>query len=219
MPTLYYSPGACSLAVHIVLEWIGEPYTAKQVDLHHLPADYQRINPASAVPALDVGGPEVLTQCAAILKYLAITHPELDLLDDRSPEHAAAVGKWTAFLTGDLHPAFWPVFMPKRYTTSSDPTAHADVKKAGLALVRGKLALLEQQSDGSAWIVGDKRTIVDAYVTPMLNWAASMLSDGLTEYPALRVHRERMLADPGVRRAMAAEGLPVEGEENRHEHA
>ena len=28
---LYYLQGACSLAVHIVLEWIGQPYEAQSI--------------------------------------------------------------------------------------------------------------------------------------------------------------------------------------------
>ncbi len=31
MPTLYYALGACSLAPHITLEWIGRPYEAVRV--------------------------------------------------------------------------------------------------------------------------------------------------------------------------------------------
>lgn len=206
-PTLYYSPGACSLAAHIVLEWIGRPYQAVRIDLHHLDPDYARINPAGAVPALDIGGDAPLTQCAAILNYLALTHPEADLLDNRSPERAADLVKWTAFFTGDMHPAFWPVFMPFRYTTSSEPAALAAVKEAGIALVRGKLGLLEQQLGDQDWIVGGKRTTVDAYATPMLRWAVSMVPGGLADYPAVEAHHRRMLADPAVMRAMADEGL------------
>ena len=129
MPTLFYSPGACSLAVHIVLEWIGAPYEAVRVD-HHAP-EYRQINPAGAVPAFDYGGDRPLTQCSAILMYLAQRHPEANLLDDRSPEAASQVQKWAAFLTGDLHPAFFPLFMPGRYTISKEPAAQADVAAAG----------------------------------------------------------------------------------------
>lgn len=203
-PTLYYSPGACSLAPHIVLEWIGEPYEAVQVD-HHDP-EYRRINPAGAVPALEHGGARPLTQCAAILNYLAILHPSADLLGGRSPEDVAELVKWTAFFTGDMHPAFWPVFMPFRYTTSTDPAALDAVREAGLALVKIKLELLEEQLRGREWIVGESRTFVDAYATPMLSWGASMLPDGLGQYPSVSAHRDRMLADPAVIRAMTAEG-------------
>ena len=203
MPTLYFAPGACSLAPHIVLEWIGAPYEAVKVDQHA--PEYRKINPAGAVPALDYGGERPLTQCSAILMYLAHTHPEADLLDDRSAENAAEVQKWAAFITGDLHPAFFPLFMPGRYTVSSDPVAQADVVAAGTALVQAKLALLDQQIEGHDWVVGDKRTIIDAYATPMLNWAAAKLPGGLQPYPACKAHRDRMLADPAVRRVREAE--------------
>ena len=68
-PILYYAPGACSLAVHIVLEWIGQPYEAIAVDQHA--AAYREINPAGAVPALRLGTGAILTQASAILHYLA----------------------------------------------------------------------------------------------------------------------------------------------------
>ncbi len=209
MLKLYYSPGACSLAARIVLEWIGGPYEAIKADYHD--PEYKKINPAAAVPALAWGGDAPLTQCAAILNYLALKHPEADLLDTRSPEHTAELVKWTAFFTGDLHPAFWPVFMPGRYTMSKDQAALDDVKAAGLALVRTKLGLLDSQLQGRTWIVGDKRTFVDAYAMPMLNWAAAMLPDTLDGFPACKAHRERMHADPAVRRAMQAEGLKPVG--------
>ncbi len=205
MPILYYAPGACSLAVHIVLEWIGEPYEAVKVDYTE-PA-YKKINPAGAVPAFDYGGARPLTQNAAILQYLAATHPAAELMDTKSAEQAAGLEKWSAFLTGDLHPAFFPVFLPGRYTVSKDPTALADVKSAGLALVGTKIALLNEHLTGRTWMVGDKRSIIDAYVTPMLNWAASMLPDGLQPFAAVASLHERMLADPAVHRVMVAEGL------------
>lgn len=207
MPTLYYSPGACSLAAHIVLEWIGKPYEAVKVDYHD--PEYRRINPAGAVPALDVGLERPLTQCSAVLGYLAQTNPQVDLLDGSSPEAAAEVQRWSAFLTGDLHPAFFPLFMPARYTTSPDEQAQSDVRQAATELVRSRLALLDQHLTDRIWMVGGKRTIVDAYVTPMLNWALAKLPDGLAAYPGAKAHHQRMMADPGVRRAMEQEGLPV----------
>ena len=203
MMKLYYAPGACSLAPHIVLEWIGVPYEAVRVDQHA--PEYRTINPAGAVPALDYGGEHPLTQCSAILMYLAERHPEADLLDRRSPEHAAQVQKWAAFLTGDLHPAFFPAFMSGRYTVSHDRAALADVKTAAVKLVRAKLELLEHQLTGHDWVVGDKRTIIDAYATPMLNWATGLLPDGLGAYPACKAHHDRMHGDPAVIRVLAAE--------------
>ena len=68
---LYYSPGACSLSDHIVLEWTGAPYEAVRVsrEERQTPA-FRKLNPAGAVPVFEQDG-WVLTQNAAILNYLA----------------------------------------------------------------------------------------------------------------------------------------------------
>lgn len=42
MVTLYHAPGACSLAPHTVLEWIGRPYEAKRVEFGD--PDYLKIS-------------------------------------------------------------------------------------------------------------------------------------------------------------------------------
>ncbi|MBS0231374.1 MAG: glutathione S-transferase N-terminal domain-containing protein, partial [Proteobacteria bacterium] len=53
---LYTSPGACSLADHIVLKWIGAPFEAQIVTREQRASpEYRAINPAGAVPALQVG--------------------------------------------------------------------------------------------------------------------------------------------------------------------
>jgi glutathione S-transferase len=201
---LYYAPGACSLAVHIVLEWIGNPYEA--IKINYGDPLLKQINPAGAVPVLEDGAGHTLTQCSAILKYLAQADSSSDLLDVSSPEAAAELDRWSAFLTGDLHPAFFPVFMPARYTISTEPKAVEDIRIAGRLLVKAKLQLLEAQLDGKTWMVGNKRTILDAYATPMIRWACTTLGQ-LDEFPAVLAHHHRMLADPAVQRVLAAEGL------------
>ncbi len=81
---LYYSPGACSLADHVVLEWIGKPYDAIKVSREDKKKpEFLAINPAGAVPALEHDG-WVLTQNAAILNYLADLNPEAKLGGDGS---------------------------------------------------------------------------------------------------------------------------------------
>ena len=74
---LYYFAGACSLADHIVLEWIGEPYETVRMTLASVKSrEYLALNPNGTVPLL-VDGDFVLTQNVAILCYLADRHPTL----------------------------------------------------------------------------------------------------------------------------------------------
>lgn len=204
MYTLYYSPGACSLSVHIVLEWVAADYSAVKVNFSD--PEYLKVNPAGAVPALQLGSSAPLTQCSAILKYLARKYPDAKLDEDTSLERGAELARWAAFLTGDLHPAFYPVFNPQRYTTDSSSEALAKVKAAGLALVHKKLAVIDQHLQGRDFFMDLKRSYVDAYATPMFRWAAN-LPGGLAGFPNVARHHESLLKDPGVAKAMTAEGI------------
>jgi glutathione S-transferase len=204
MLTLYYHTGACSLAPHIALEWIGEPYETREVEFGD--KDYLKINPAGAVPALDTGEGWILTQAAAVLRYLARRFPRAGLAADSSPRDEAEADRWSAFITGDLHPAFFSLFSPNRYTSARDKEAFDDVREAAKTLVRKKLDILEAHLAGRRYMIGDKRSYLDAYVFPMERWAASMLEDGLSKHPNIRKHHDMMAADEGVKRALAAEG-------------
>ena len=204
MVTLYYHTGACSLAPHIALEWIGEPYETKEVEFGD--KEYLKVNPAGAVPALDTGEGWILTQAAAVLRYLARRFPQAGIAADCSPRDEAEADRWSSFITGDLHPAFFSLFSPNRYTRAREKEAFDDVREAAKALVRKKFDILEAHLAGRRFMVGDKRSYLDAYVFPMERWAASMLEDGLSKYPNIRKHHDMMSADEGVKRALAAEG-------------
>ena len=101
---LYTFPGACSMADHIVLQWIGAPFQAQVVsgdDRKTLLA----LNPAGAVPVLEDEG-WILTQNAAIMNYLADLHLEAQLGGDGTPKGRAGVNRWLSFLNADVHPTF-----------------------------------------------------------------------------------------------------------------
>ena len=73
MLTLYYTPGACSIAAHIVLEESGEKYEAKKVDLaggEQRTEAYLKISPLARVPALLLDNGEPLAENTAILPFL-----------------------------------------------------------------------------------------------------------------------------------------------------
>lgn len=57
--TLFYSPGACSLAPHIVLHEVGIPFSSIRVaiaDGEHCKPEYLAVNPRGRVSALRIGG-------------------------------------------------------------------------------------------------------------------------------------------------------------------
>lgn len=199
---LHYLPGACSMADHIVLEWIGKPYQAHAVPRDELKGAFLKINPAGAVPALQ-DGDWVLTQNVAILNYLADTFPDAGLGGDGSPRGRAEANRWLTFVNADIHPAFKPLFAPDRYIT--DPAQHDDLKANARRNLRALFEIANRQLDGRDWLAGS-RSIADPYLFVVLRWAAALSLD-LSGLDNLARFSARMGADAGVRKVMQDEGV------------
>jgi len=206
LTTLYYAVGACSLAPHIVLEWIGQPYEAVRVQYGS--KELLAVNPAGAVPTLREDDGWLLTQAGAILDYLAHKYPEAGLGGGEGLRDKAEAHRWSAFLTSDMHAAFWPVFMPYRYTTDDSDEAKKAVTAAGLKLVQKQMATLDKHLAQRDWILGagpGVRSIIDAYAFPMIRWGIKLLPGGIEGYPNVKALHDRLAADDAVKRVLARE--------------
>jgi glutathione S-transferase len=200
---LYSKPGACSTAVHIVLQWTGGPFDVEILDGPAMKAaPFLAINPAGAVPAL-VDGEFVLTQNAAIMGYIADTAPHAGLAGDGSPRQRAEATRWLAFVNSDVHPAFKPIFAPMRYI--GDESQHDGVKAAARTMVRGLMETADKRLGGNAWLAGF-RSFADPYFYMTVRWALGTGIDmsGLDNIAAFKA---RMDADAGVKAVLQAEGL------------
>ena len=199
---LYSSPGACSLADHIALCWIGQPFDVQIVtrDQRRTP-EFLALNPAGAVPVFEQDG-WLLTQNAAILNYLADSFPQAKLGGDGTPRSRAEVNRWLSFLNADVHPTFHPFFGSTAYlgNEGAEKTKQAAAKK-----LRGYFERLDAQLAGRDWLTGE-RSIADPYLFVVLRWAKSVGID-LSGLAHLDAFAQRMAADAGVRAALEAEGL------------
>jgi glutathione S-transferase len=201
---LYYLPGACSLADHIVLEWIGQPYEAHRVARDELGSpEYLRVNPAGVVPALQEADGWVLTENAAILNYLADKYPQAGLGGDGSARGRAEVNRWLAYINSDLHPAFRPVFRPERFIDGE--AAQESLRNTAIVKLRRYYERLDAQLAGREWLTGT-RSFADPYLFVVLNWAKGKGVD-LSGLDNLAHFHQRMLQDAGVKAAMQQEGI------------
>jgi glutathione S-transferase len=198
---LYYFVGACSLADHIVLEWVGARYETVKMTLDSTKSpEYLALNPNGTVPLL-IDGDFVLTQNVAILSYLADLHPEAQLLGDGSLRGRADVMRWLAHLDSDVHSAFKPIYTPARFLP--DPALSGALAEAARGRVRTYLSHIDKRLEGREWLV-DRRSVADPYLFVMVRWA-DRLKIGVDGFTNLSRFAERMYADPGVRAATAAE--------------
>lgn len=198
---LYYFPGACSMATHVVLQWIGKPYETVRLDPASTKSpEFLALNPHGAVPLLVDDG-FVLSQNIAILFYLAERFPEADLLGDDSPQGRAEILRWLGLLNSDVHPAFKPLFKPSLYLP--DAAFASAIGDAARSNVRNYLEHLDARLQDRDWLV-DKRSIADPYLFVMLRWTRKLNIDtsGLAN---LARFFSRMQADPDVQAVILAE--------------
>ena len=208
MLTLYYSPGACSLAPHIILEEIGAPFTARRVtiaDGAHQRPDYLAINPHGRVPAL-TDGEFTLTEGPAILSWLGHRFPEAGLLDLADLSRLGRTQELLNFFSASVHTAFAQVWRTARFADSE--AGRAEVEAVGRRTVEGYFAELEEMVSDGGWVVGGAYSIADPYLLVFYRWGTRIGLD-MRIWPGWTRHKDAMLARAAVQRALATEEIEI----------
>ena len=198
---LYYSPGACSLAPHIVLSEAGVQFEAIQAPTktHQLPdgSDYYLINPLGYVPLLELSDGTRLTEGPAIVQYIADQVPEKNLAPTNGTVARAQLQSWLNFISTELHKGFSPLF---------NPATPADYKIVVIDKLMSRLAWVDGQLAGKPYLMGDTFSVADPYLFTVTNWAPRVGVD-ISSFSNIATFRDRMAARPAVQAAMKAEGL------------
>ena len=204
MLTLYYAPGACSMAAHIVLEEAGEKYEPKRVDLaggEQRTDAYLKINPQGRVPAIKLDSGEPIAENTAILPYLGKRFG----LWPSDPVAEAKALSLIGFFAATVHPAHAHVGRPERY--ASDPALYPNLKETGLKSFHGYLKQIDEIINGREWF-SDRYSVVDPYAFVFYTWGArrGLPVGELKNYTAFK---DRMLDRPAVQRVVKEEGVKV----------
>ncbi len=198
---LYLSPGACSLAPHIVALEAGSKATYEKVDLRakktESGADFTAINPKGYVPALELDNGEILTEVSNLIQYLADQAPGSDLLPELGTPARYRVLEWIGFISTELHKGFGPLFKP------DTPDAYKTIAVANL---NRRLAYLDEVLAGRSYLVGDRFTVADAYLFTILRWSEPLKFD-ISGYKNVVAYMARVANREKVRQALQDEGL------------
>ncbi len=198
---LYYSPGACSLAPHIVLNEAGLPFTLIKANLkaHQLEdgSDYYKTSSKGQVPLLELDSGERLSEGPVITQYIADKVPAKKLAPANGTMERYRVQEWLNFITSELHKGIGGLFNPA-------------MPDAGKALIRAKavekLTWVDQQLEGKQYLMGDAFTIADAYLFTVTSWTGHTGID-ISGMKNLSAFQARMAARPAVQATLKAEGL------------
>ena len=198
---LYYAPGACSQAPHIVLREARLPFDLVKTDIRAKRTedgrDYREVNPKGAVPALQLDGGVVLTENAAILQYAGDLAPESGLLPPLGDFDRYRVIEWLNYVATEMHKGFGPLWNP----TSTD-----ELKETTRTLLGAKFDYLQQRIGDGPYLLGERFTLPDAYLFVVLNWTRIHQID-LSRWPGLTAFVKRVAERPAVQATLRAEGL------------
>ena len=198
---LYYSPGACSLAPHIVLNEAGLAYETEKVDLATKKTaaggDFLAVNPKGYVPAITLDDGQLLTEVQVLLRYVADQKPQSNLMPKPGTMERYRVEEWMNYIASELHKSYSPLFRP------NTPEEYKTIVRGNLAK---RLALLDRALAGKQYLMGNAFTAADAYAFTILRWSAFTKVD-LSPYANIKAYMARMEARPKVQQTLKEEGL------------
>ncbi len=200
---LYYKPGACSLASHIVLHELGMPFDLDKTDTDanktEAGDDFLNISPNGYVPALILDDGEIITENPAVLQYLADQSPDAGLAPPNGTLARTRLQEALNFVSSELHKSFSPFFSGKELNEEQRQRVEAGVHR--------RAAHIEKHlADGRGFLLGNTFTVADAYAFVVLNWAGFVGVD-LDAHPKTQGYVARIAARPAAIKAMVAEGL------------
>jgi glutathione S-transferase len=206
MLTLYYAPGACSMAAHIVLEEGGEKYEARRVDFskaeQRTETYMKTVHPLGRVPALggiDAGAP--LTENTAILPYLGKRYK----LWPTDPVAEARAHSLIGFFASTVHPAHAHISRPERYATNKEH--FPDLQAQGRKSFHTYLQQIDGMLAGRQWL-SDTYSVLDPYAFTFYVWGVRRELP-MAELKNYGAHKDRMLTRPAVQRVVEEEKLKV----------
>ncbi|RMX04791.1 glutathione transferase GstA [Corticibacter populi] len=198
---LYYSPGACSLSPHIILQEAGLPHelVLASTKTHKLRdgTDFYTINPLGYVPVLELDDGRRLTEGVAIVQYLADQVPDKQLAPANGSFERYVLQSRLNFISTELHKNFGPLFKP-----GSAEQARQDA----VAALQNRFQFVDNVLATQPYFCGESFGVADAYLFTVTSWTVPVKFD-IGAYPHLQAHRDRVAARPAVQAALKAEGL------------
>lgn len=202
----WFSPGACSLAPHVLLHEIGVSFEAVTTNVFEgaqLTEAFARINPKKRVPVLSLDG-HIVTEVPAIATAIADLAPEWHLMG-RMPLDRARVYEWMSWLSGTLHgQGFGALWRPERF--SDDPSQFDSISAKGRTTIADGFDTIEGKLSGP-YSTGDAFTAVDPYLLVFYRWGNGIGFDLAKTHPNYTDFARTLVQRASVAAAMIAEGI------------
>ncbi len=200
--TLYYAPGACSMAVHVALNECNATFDLKRLDMmagDSRKPEFLKINPRGQVPVL-IEGDHVIREGAAILIHVLEKYKS-PLLPTSGMERTEAL-EWLMFGNSTLHPAYARCFFLNR--NAQDEKAKDQLLTTAVEMINKLWAEVEERLAKRSYLCGEQITIADILLAVIANWGKN-ISKPIHIGPHTRRMIERVIERPAYQKAMKTE--------------
>ncbi|WP_308363647.1 MULTISPECIES: glutathione S-transferase family protein [unclassified Microbulbifer] len=205
-PILFYGvPSGCSFGSIVALEWLGEPYHLCRVGMPEtvIAEDYRRINPVAETPSLITEAGDTLSESMAILGHIAARGIHRQLGFPQGTREFDRLNQMLAFLNTSFFGAFAPLWHALEH--GSEGSEKEALTNFGRGAVARAHAALKSLMGDSEWLLGEHRTLADAYFIGIARWTKYHQVVDRRDYPNLQRLYEKLQADPAVIFAHAIE--------------
>ena len=196
---LYYAPGTCALASHIVAREAGIDIELEKVDLKSKKTasgrDYLAINPKGYVPALELDDGSILTEGPVVSQYLADLKPGSKLAPANGTMERYRLQEMLGYINSEIHKTYSPLFNPKTVE---------ETRQERLEYLRKRYTLVEHTLEGKQFLFGDVFTIADAYLFTVTRWSKGVKLD-LSDFNYVLAFQKRVAERPAVQTALREE--------------
>lgn len=202
---LYGVPSGCSFGSIVALEWLGLPYRLSRIAMPEdvTSDDYRRLNPVAETPTLITPDGEAISESMAILNHLGARGLGTGLAFAQGTRDFDRLNQMLAFLNTTFFNAFSPLWHALEH--GSEGTEKRVLTDYGRGKVVRAHAVLEQMLGDRPWLLGDQRTLADAYFIGIARWTRYHDVADRRDYPRLQRLFEQLEADPAVIFAHAIE--------------
>jgi len=170
--TVYGAAGSGSVVVEAALTLIGAPFTVIEVVTWEGEAERDKVagvNPMRQIPALVTPGGETITESSAILLWLTEQHPEAGLAPPPGDPRRGQFLRWMSFIPASIYSLYWVRDDPSRLV-GDDEAAQAQVLARSAERISACWAMMEGQLTPGRYLLGDRLTVLDLYVTVVSRW-------------------------------------------------
>jgi glutathione S-transferase len=208
MLKLYGLPGACPMAVHIILEHLGVDYEMVMVDRDLLTSpEHLAVNPMGQAPSLETED-GLITESVAMLLHIDEKYGQGRVSPPAASWQRARMMMMLLFMASQEHLAFSLWLRPFRWLEGDE--AQEELRESARKRFALCLRRLDGWLEGRDWLIGDAMTLADSLALVHVIWGLRVTPPS-TEYPNLWRFAERMAEVPAVKKVMAEEGIRLDG--------